>query len=390
MEEAYIVASVRSPLAKANKGSFVNLRIDDVCAEVIKGALARVPQLDPELVEDVMLGCAMPEGEQGLNIARNVSFLAGFPLTCGAVTINRFCASSLEAINQAVQAIWSGNGDVFIAGGVESMTHVPMGGFNPSLNQRLLQSGMPAAYIGMGETAENLAKKYGIGRAEQDRFAFASHQKALAAMKEGKFKAEIIPIKIPSPLGGEGQGEGGFLSHDEGPRAETTLEKLAELKPAFLKEGTVTAGNSSQMTDGAAAAIIMSKRMVKKLKIEPIARIVAMAVAGCGPEVMGEGPIYAVPKALSRAGMKLKDIDIIELNEAFASQSLAVIKGMGLDEKKVNVHGGAIALGHPLGAAGARIMATLINALGAYNKKIGLETMCVGGGQGVATIIERV
>jgi len=423
MEEAYIVASVRSPLAKANRGSFVNLRIDDICAEVIKGALARVPQLDPNMIEDVMLGCAMPEGEQGLNIARNVSFLAGLPLTCGAVTINRFCASSLEAINQAVQAIWSGNGDVFIAGGVESMTHVPMGGFNPSLNPRLLQKGLPAAYIGMGETAENLAKKYSIGRAEQDKFALASHQKALAAMKEGKFAKELIPIKIPpvppflkggdsvvppfvkggdlvippfEKKGGvvippfEKGGLGGILDHDEGPRADTTLEKLAELKPAFLKDGTVTAGNSSQMTDGAAAAVIMSKRMVKKLKIKPLARIVAMAVSGCGPEVMGEGPIYAVPKVLKRAGMKLKDIDIIELNEAFASQSLAVIKGLGLDEKRVNIHGGAIALGHPLGATGARIMATLLNALEIYKKGIGLETMCVGGGQGVATIVERL
>lgn len=390
MEKAVIIAAYRSPLTRANKGSFVNLRIDDICAGVIGGALKNVPQLDPNLIEDVLLGCAMPEGEQGLNIARNVSFLAGLPLTCGAVTINRFCASSLEAINQAAQNIMCGNGEVFIAGGVESMSHVPMGGFNPSLNERLMKNGMPKAYIGMGETAENLAKKYDISRDEQDRFALASHQKAVKAIKDGKFKNEIIPIKSPqSPFSKEGQG-GIMISIDEGPREDTTLEKLGTLKPAFLTNGTVTAGNSSQMTDGASISILMSERLAKKLKIKPLARIISMAVAGCDPAMMGEGPIFSVPKALKRAKMKLKDIDLIELNEAFASQSIAVIKKLGMDTSKVNVHGGAIALGHPLGATGARLLATIINAMKIYNKKAGLVTMCIGGGQGLATVIERM
>lgn len=375
MEKAVIVSAYRSPLCKAGKGGFTNKRIDDVCAEVLKVSISRLPQLDPNLIEDVLIGCAMPEGDQGLNIARNISFLAGLPLTAGAVTINRFCSSSLEAINHAVQAVMCGNGEVFVAGGVESMSHIPMGGFNPSLNEKLMKPDMPNAYIGMGETAENLAKKFKISREEQDKFALLSHQKAVKAIRDGKFKNEIIPVGV---------------SEDEGPRSDTSLEKLAELKPAFLKDGTVTAGNSSQMTDGAAITIIMSEKLAKKLKIKPLARVLSMAVAGCDPSTMGEGPIFAVPKALKRAGMKLKDIDLIELNEAFASQSLTVIRTLGFDEAKVNVHGGAIALGHPLGATGARIMATLISVLQAYDKTIGLETMCVGGGQGVATMIERI
>lgn len=391
MEKVYIVAAVRSPLAKANRGSFVDVRIDDICADVLRGALARVPQLSPTLIEDVLIGCAMPEGEQGLNVARNISFLAGLPLTCGAATINRFCGSSLEAINQAAQAIMCGNGDCFIAGGVESMSHVPMGGFNPSLNPKLMEEGRPAAYIGMGETAEKLARKYNISRGEQDKFALSSHQKAVAAIKGGKFRDEIVSIEIPSLPHFEKGGRGGILvAQDEGPREDTSLEKLAALKSSFMVGGTVTAGNSSQMTDGAAITILMSKRLAKKIKIKPIARIISMAVAGCDPATMGEGPIFAVPKALKRAGMKLKNIDLIELNEAFASQSLSVINALDIDPARTNIHGGAIALGHPLGATGARIMATLINALKQNNKSIGLETMCVGGGQGVATIVERL
>lgn len=391
MERPVIVSAVRSPLAKGYKGSFVDVRIDDICATVLKKALERVTQLDPNLIEDVMLGCAMPEGEQGLNIARNVGFLAGLPLSCGAVTINRFCSSSLEAINQAARAIMCGDGEAFIAGGVESMSHVPMGGFNPSLNERLMRPDMPAAYIGMGETAENLAKKYNISREDQDKFALASHQKAVAARKNGWFRNEIVPIVIPPspPLSKGGQG-GIIIEHDEGPREDTSLEKLAALKPAFAENGTVTAGNSCQVTDGAAITIVMSHGLAKKLKIKPLARIVSMAIAGCDPSTMGEGPIYAVPKALKRAGMKLKDIDLIELNEAFAAQSLSVIKVLGLDETRLNVHGGAVALGHPLGATGARMMATIINALGQYGKVTGLVTMCVGGGQGAATIVETV
>ncbi|MBI2092254.1 MAG: thiolase family protein [Deltaproteobacteria bacterium] len=408
MEQAVIVAAVRSPLAKAGKGAFADLRIDDVCAEVLRGALQRVPRLNPKLIEDVLIGCAMPEGEQGLNVARNVSFLAGLPLSCGAATINRFCSSSLEAINQAARAIMCGDGECFIAGGVESMSHVPMGGFNPSLNEKLMKDGMPAAYIGMGETAEKLANKYKISREEQDKYSLASHQKAVAAIKSGKFKDEIVPIRIshPDPERSRGERISGIqlgdssvgalpqnniiVMQDEGPREDTALEKLAALKPAFLKDGTVTAGNSSQMTDGAAITIVMSKSLAKKLKIKPLARIISMAVAGCDPSTMGEGPIFAVPKALKRAGMKLKEIDLVELNEAFASQTIAVVRGLRIDTAKLNIHGGAIALGHPLGATGARCMATLINALRQYKKSIGLETMCVGGGQGVATIIERI
>ncbi len=380
MEKAVIVSALRSPLCKAVKGSFADIRIDDVCAQIIKESLLRIPQLDPRLIEDVLIGCAMPEGEQGLNVARSIAFLAGLPLTCGSVTINRFCGSSLEAINQAARAIQCGDGQVFVAGGVESMSHIPMGGFNPSLNEKLMRPGAPQGYISMGETAENLAKKYNVSRKEQDQFALASHEKAVAAIKGSKFKNEIVPIEVHEKK----------ISQDEGPREDTSLEKLAGLKPAFLQDGTVTAGNSSQMTDGAAVTIIMAESLAKKLKIKPLARIVTMAVAGCDPSTMGEGPMFAVPKALKRAGMKLKDVDIIEINEAFASQTLAVIRELKIDEKKLNRHGGAIALGHPLGATGARIMATLINELAIYDGTVGLETMCVGGGQGVATIIERL
>ncbi len=376
MEKPVIISALRSPLCKAFKGGFIDVRVDDICVHLIKESLARIPNLDPKLIEDVIIGCAMPEGEQGLNVARNIGLLAGLPFSAGGVTINRFCGSSLSAINQAAQAIMVGNGDIFIAGGVESMSHVPMGGFNPSLNDKLMKDGAPAAYIGMGETAENVAKKHGISREDQDKFSLQSHQKAVKAIKEGKFKNEIVPFN--------------GIDTDEGPRADTSIEKLAALKPAFIEKGTVTAGNSSQVTDGAAVTILMSAKMAKKLKIKPIARIVSMAVAGCDPSTMGEGPIFAIPKALKRAKMKLKDIDLIELNEAFAAQSIAVVRNLGIDEKILNIHGGAIALGHPLGATGARIMATLISAMKQYNKSVGLETMCVGGGQGVATIIEQV
>jgi acetyl-CoA acetyltransferase family protein len=351
------------------------MRIDDLAAEVVKAAIAQVPGLNPNMIEDVMLGCAMPEGEQGLNIARNVSFLAGIPVSSAAVTINRFCASSLESVMQASRAIMCGDGDIFVTGGVESMSHVPMGGFNPSLNEKLMMPGAPSAYIGMGETAEILAEKYGISRGEQDQFALSSHVKAVRAIKEGYFKQEIVPVGI---------------SADEGPREDTSLEKLAALKPAFKANGTVTAGNSSQMTDGAAVVILMSKSRAKKLGIKPVAKIISMAVAGCDPATMGEGPIFAVPKALNRAGMKLKNIDLVELNEAFASQSLSVVKALSLDPARLNVHGGAIALGHPLGASGARLVATMIGAMRAHNKKTGLVTLCVGGGQGAALVLERM
>ncbi|MBI2335196.1 MAG: thiolase family protein [Deltaproteobacteria bacterium] len=385
MREAVIVSAVRSPMGRALKGNFIYTRIDDLAAIVVKEALRRVEGLDPKEIEDVLIGCAMPEGEQGMNVARNISLLAGIPFSAAAATVNRFCASSLQTIMDAARAIMVGDGEVIVAGGVETMTHVPMGGFNPSLNPKLMKEGAPEAYISMGITAENVALKYKISRQDQDAFALKSHQKALQAMKEGKFKNEIVAIETVQQ-----DGSTKLIDIDQGPRAETTLEALGSLKPAFKEGGTVTAGNSSPLTDGAAAVVIMSADRAKQLGIKPLAKIKAMAVAGCDPAFMGIGPIPAVQKILKRAGLSVKDIDIFELNEAFAAQSLAVVRELGIDEAKLNPHGGAIALGHPLGCSGSRIMATLINDLKTYNKTLGLETMCIGGGQGAACIIERL
>ncbi len=385
MREVVIVSAVRSPMGRALKGQYIYTRIDDLAGEVIKAALALVPKLDPKEIEDVIVGCAMPEGEQGMNLARNVGFLAGIPVTAGAVTVNRFCASSLEAINTAALNIMAGNGDVIVAAGAESMSHVPMGGFNPSLNPKLCQSGMPDAYISMGLTAENLASKHKIGRKEQDEYSANSHIKALKAMKENLF-TEIVPVTITKQ-----DGSTTTSSIDEGPR-QPDIGKLGELKPVFKADGSVTAGNSSPLTDGAAAVVLMSADRAKALGIKPLVRIRSMAVAGCGPEVMGEGPAYAVPKALKRAGLTLKDVDIFEFNEAFAVQTMSVSKMLELDwnDPRINPKGGAIALGHPLGCTGARIMSTLIQDLMGYNKTIGIESMCIGGGQGLCTIVERI
>lgn len=385
MTDAVIVAAVRSPMGRAGKGQFALTRIDDLGAAVVKAALAKVPQLKPTDIEDVLVGCAMPEGEQGLNVARNISLLAGIPFSAGAVTINRFCGSSLEAINQAAQAIKAGNGDCFVCVGVESMSHVPMGGFNPSLNPKLMAPDAPAAYIGMGTTAETLAKEFNITRQDQDAFALSSHQKAIAAQEKGLLKNEIVAVPAT-----QADGSTRMVDKDEGPRADSSIEKLAGLKPAFQKDGTVTAGNSSPLTDGAAAVIVMSAEKAKALGIKPLAKILGMAVGGVDPAIMGIGPTMAVPKALKRAGLTQDKIDLFELNEAFAAQSLAVVKKLGLDLKKLNIYGGAIALGHPLGCSGARIMATLINALQQTGKKYGVETLCIGGGQGIATVIERM
>jgi len=383
--EAVIVSAVRSPMGRALKGNFINLRIDDLGAAVIKEAVQRAKGLDPAEIEDVILGCAMPEGEQGMNVARNISFLAGIPNTAAATTVNRFCASGLQTIMDAARSIMVGDGEVFVAGGIETMSHVPMGGFNPSLNPKLMQKGMPEAYISMGMTAENVAAKYKISRADMDQFAYESHQKAGKAIQEGKFKNEIVGISVP-----QADGSSKVIDTDEGPRPDTTVEKLSTLKPVFKADGSVTAGNSSPLTDGAAAVVIMSAEKAKALGLKPLARIHAMAVAGCDPEIMGIGPIPAVRKVLKRAGKTINDIDIVEMNEAFASQSLASARELGIDLKKLNPHGGAIALGHPLGCSGARIMATLINDLFTYDKKWGLETMCIGGGQGAACVIERL
>ncbi len=385
MKEAVIVAAVRSPMGKANKGLLNSMRIDDLGAWVLKAALGRVPQINPNEIEDVILGCAMPEGEQGMNLARNISLLAGVPLTAAAVTVNRFCASGLDTINTAALNIMVGNGEIYVAGGVESMSHVPMGGFNPSLNEKFFKEGMPQAYVSMGITAENVATKYGVSRADQDQFAASSHQKAAQAHTSGAFKDEMVSVDVPM-----GDGKTVTLDRDENVRPETTAEKLGTLKPVFKEGGSVTAGNSSPLTDGAAIVILMSADKAKALGIKPLAKIRAMAVAGCDPAYMGIGPVPAVQKVLKRAGMKISDIDIFELNEAFAAQSLAVLRELGADVAKANPQGGAIALGHPLGCSGGRIMATLINGLKRQNKTIGIETMCIGGGQGAATIIERL
>jgi acetyl-CoA acetyltransferase family protein len=394
MAEAVIVSAVRTPIGRANKGVLKDVRADDLAAFAVKAAVERVPNLDRSLIEDVILGCAFPEGEQGMNLARLVGALAGLPETAAGVTVNRFCASSLQAVNMAAQSIMLGLGDVIVAGGVESMSRVPMGGFNPSFNPRLVQSDHSksaypsceleygySSYIPMGMTAENLAREYSISREAQDAFALRSHQRAIAATDNGIFKREIVPVPLA---------DGRLMETDEGPRRDTSLEKLASLEPAFIKGGTVTAGNSSPLNDGAAAVVLMSAEKARDLGITPLAKIRTMAVAGVRPDIMGIGPVPAMHKALQRAGLQLSDIDIIELNEAFAAQSLSVVKVMGIDEERLNPHGGAIALGHPLGCSGARLIATLINDLQTADKTLGIATLCVGGGQGVATIIERM
>lgn len=397
MAEAVIVSAVRTPIGRANKGALKDVRADDLAAIAVRAAVERVPQLDRSLIEDVILGCAFPEGEQGMNLARLVGALAGLPETAGGATVNRFCASSLQAFLMAAQNILLDLGEVVVAGGVESMSRVPMGGFNPSFNPRLLpvragesyQAPYPpceleyglASYIPMGMTAENLAREHQISRQEQDAFALRSHQRAIAAIDQQVFAREIVPVPLP---------DGRVLVTDEGPRRDTSLERLASLEPAFLTGGSVTAGNSSPLNDGAAAVVLMSAARARELGITPLARVVAMAVAGVRPDVMGIGPVPAVRKALQRANLHLQDIELIELNEAFAAQALAVVKTLDIDQERLNPHGGAIALGHPLGCTGARLIATLINDLQTGDKTLGMATLCVGGGQGVAAIIERM
>ncbi len=397
MAEAVIVSAVRTPIGRANKGVLKDVRADDLAAFAVRGALERVPQLDRSLIEDVIFGCAFPEGEQGMNVARLISTLAGLPETVGGVTVNRFCASSLQAFNMAAQNIMLDLADAVVAGGVENMSRVPMGGFNPSFNPRLMKqhegekysSPYPpaeqefayASYMPMGITAENLARQYSISREEQDQFALRSHQRALAAIDNGTFAREIVPVPLPN---------GKQMTTDEGPRRDTSLERLATLEPAFIKGGTVTAGNSSPLNDGAAALVLMSADKARELGIKPLARVITMGVAGVRPDVMGIGPVPAIKKALQRAHMQLSDIDMIELNEAFAAQSLAVVKELNLDLDRLNPHGGAIALGHPQGCSGSRIVVTLLNDLQTADKTIGMATLCIGGGQGLATIIERL
>ena len=403
MREAVIVSSVRTPVGKAPKGTLRTTRPDDLAAAAIREAVARAKGLDPKEIEDVILGCAMPEAEQGMNVARIAALRAGLPVDASAMTINRFCSSGLQAIALAAERIMAGQGDVAVAGGTESMSMVPMGGNKIAPNPWLMDH-YPDAYLGMGLTAENLAKKYGITREQADEFSLASHQKALAAIAAGKFKDEIVPVDVSYDVleasangGSNGSANGSRpktvslkFETDEGPRADTSMEALAKLKPAFHVHGTVTAGNSSQMSDGAAAAVVMSAERARALGLKPLARFIAFATAGCPPEEMGVGPVYAIPKALKIAGLTLDQIDVIELNEAFAAQSLSVIKVAGLDPSRVNVNGGAIALGHPLGCTGAKLTATILRELERRNARYGLVTMCVGGGMGAAGILERV
>jgi acetyl-CoA acyltransferase len=399
MPEAVIVSSVRTPVGKAPKGSLRTVRPDDLAATAIRGALAKVPSLDPNAIDDVILGCATPEAEQGLNVARIASLRAGLPVTASAMTINRFCSSGLQAIALAAHSIAAGSASVVVAGGTESMSMIPMGGNKVAPNPWLADN-YPDAYLSMGLTAENLAKKYGISREQADAFALASHQKALAAIAAGKFKEEIVPVEVAYSYFENAASAAGIspkpkkviqtFSTDEGPRADTSLDALAKLKPAFHAHGTVTAGTSSQTSDGAAAAILMSAEKARALGLKPLARLVAFAVAGCPPEEMGIGPVHAIPKALKLAGLTLDQIDLVELNEAFAAQALAVIQVAGLDPAKVNVNGGALALGHPLGCTGAKLTATILAELVRRKQRYGLVTMCVGGGMGAAGIFERL
>jgi acetyl-CoA acyltransferase len=383
MREAVIVSSVRTAVGKAPKGSLRSTRPDDMAAAAIRGALARVAALDPALVDDVVLGCAMPEAEQGMNMARQAALLAGLPVSTAAMTINRFCASGLTAIAQAADTIRVGEAEVVVAGGAESMSLVPLGGNRIAPNPTLAQSN-PDVYLGMGMTAELVAQRYGVSREDADAFALASHRKAVAAIDAGRFKDEIVPLHLGV------NGTSRIFDTDEGPRRDTNAAALSALRPAFAAKGIVTAGNSSQMSDGAAATVLVSEDKAKSLGLVPMARLVSYAVAGVAPEIMGIGPVEAVPKALKRAGLSIQDLDVVELNEAFATQALAVIRALGLDPAKVNVNGGAIALGHPLGCTGAKLTAQLLHEMARRKSRYGLVTMCVGGGMGAAGIFENL
>src|SRR6201996_3798984 len=392
MREAVVVSAVRTPVGKAPRGALKTTRPDDLGAIAVKGALARVPTLDPVTIDDVIIGCAMPEGEQGMNIARVISFRAGLPNEPSGMTINRYCASGLQSIALAAERIRSGGADVIVAGGTESMSYVPFGGNKISVNPWLVDN-YPGSYMSMGLTAERVAIHYGISREQMDQFSYESHQKALAAIFSGKFDDEIVPISVTNTIpNGKGKAKPveSTFKQDEGPRADTSLDALAKLKPVFHAKGTVTAGNSSQTSDGAAAAVVMSAERAAQLGIPAMAKFVAFAYAGCDPEEMGIGPIHAIPKVLKIAGLSLEDIDLFELNEAFAAQSLAVLKVLGIDGAKVNVNGGAIALGHPLGCTGAKLTATLLREMPRRNAKYGIVTMCVGGGMGAAGIYEAM
>lgn len=387
-----IVAAKRTAVGKAKRGALATTRPDELAAVVIRALLAEVPQLDPREIEDVILGCAMPEAQQGLNLARRAALRAGLPVEVAGQTINRFCSSGLQSIADASMAIMAGMGEVMIAGGAESMSMVPMRGWKFSPNPYFAEE-QPEVYLNMGLTAENVATEFGISREDQDVFAARSHQNAAAAMAAGRFEKQIAPVEVERALAGEG-GRPVYETHihevDEGVRADTTSEALAKLKPVFREGGSVTAGNSSQMNDAAAAVLMMSRARAEKLRLKPLARFVAYGVGGVPPEVMGIGPVAAVPKALERAGLTLDNIDLIELNEAFAAQAVAVMRHLGMDEQRVNVNGGAIALGHPLGCTGAKLTTQLVYEMGQRKSHYGMVTMCIGGGMGAAGIFENL
>ncbi len=392
MREAVVVSAVRTAVGKAPKGTLRFTRPDDLGAIAVKEAVARVPQLNVNEIEDVIIGCAVPEAEQGQNVARLISLRAGLPIEAAAMTVNRYCASGLQTIALAAERIRGGGGDVIVAGGTESMSFLPFGGNKVTINPWLMDN-HPSAYMSMGLTAERVAKHYGISREESDAFALASHMKAQAAIAAGKFQDEIVPVAVTNTvMSAQGKPETVETSFkvDEGPRADTSLEALSKLRAVFHAKGVVTAGNSSQTSDGAAAAVVMSETRAREIGATPMLRFVSFAYSGCLPEEMGIGPIHAIPKALKMAGLSLDDIDVIELNEAFAAQSLAVMKVLGIDGTKVNVNGGAIALGHPLGCTGTKLTATLAREMKRRNVKYGMGTMCVGGGQGAAGIFENV
>lgn len=392
MREAVIVAGARTAVGKSKKGSMKDIHPVDMGAAVINDLLRRVPALDKSQIDDVIIGCAVPEAEQGMNMARLIGLRAGLPTNVSGITVNRFCSSGLQTIAYAAQQIMTGMADVVIAGGVESMSLLPMTGHKVALNPTLVET-MPEAYMSMGHTAEQVAQRYNISREDQDAFAVESHRRAAAAVAEGKFKDEIVPIPVKQTFvddNGKVHVKEFVFDTDEGVRPDTSMEGLAKLKPAFHPKGSVTAGNSSQTSDGAAAVIVMSLEKAAELGIEPIAKFRSFTVGGVDPDVMGIGPVVAIPKALKIAGLTVDDVDLFELNEAFASQSIAVIRELGLDTNKVNVNGGAIALGHPLGCTGAKLTVSLLNELKRRGGKYGVVTMCIGGGMGAAGVFEMV
>ncbi len=391
MRDAVIVSAVRTPVGKAPRGMLKNTRPDELGAVAVRAAIERAAGLDSREIDDVIIGCAMPEAEQGMNVARVLALRAGVPITASAMTINRYCASGLQSIALAAERIGCGGAEVIVAGGTESMSLVPMGGNKVAINPWLAEN-FPGSYLTMGLTAERVAAQYGVSREDADQFACESHRKAIQAIAAGDFQEEIVPVpvRVASTENGKPAVTEVQFTADEGPRADTSVEALAKLKPAFHAKGVVTAGNSSQMSDGAAAVVVISAERAQAIGARPLARLVAYAYAGCEPELMGVGPVYAIPKALKLAGLTLDQIEVIELNEAFATQSLAVIRTLGLDPARVNKSGGAIALGHPLGCTGAKLTATLLGAMQRSHARYGMVTLCVGGGMGAAGIFENL